>query len=331
MSAGVGICMMESSEYSPVFMASNLFHINNVKTDCSNHTIKTINITKKGDSIMSRILIETNSGKVFGTRKQVQERRIRTQEEIEEARKQDAFVKVCASYGLPPEFYRTGLLYNEGFYYLTGLFGADAEITSLTGITTTVSFKEVVDGIKSECEKELEELAPMMEMLYDSISDCKVRTSVRQEIVNRQRCAEKALDVCCFQMKELLENMGLPKEAYCAGWKTDRSDAHVYEFVSYRPENGNEKPFILEDICKQSSDPTRFKAVSYENLKKGLLTYAAEAARNAEDPETIAEATKMYYMLDRMCEPSVDIISINVEGSNVKKVKRCTGQLMLPF
>lgn len=86
--------------------------------------------------------------------------------------------------------------------------------------------------------------------------------------------------------------MGLPKDAYCAGWKTDRSDAHVYEFVSYRPENGNEKPFILEDICKQSSDPTRFKAVSYENLKKGLLTYAAEAARDAEDPEVIAEATK---------------------------------------
>ena len=41
---------------------------------------------------MSRVLIETNSGKVFGTRKQVQERRIRTQEEIEESRKQDAFV-----------------------------------------------------------------------------------------------------------------------------------------------------------------------------------------------------------------------------------------------
>ena len=36
---------------------------------------------------MSRVLIETNSGKVFGTRKQVQERRIRTQEEIEESRK----------------------------------------------------------------------------------------------------------------------------------------------------------------------------------------------------------------------------------------------------
>lgn len=241
---------------------------------------------------MSRILIETNSGKVFGAKKQVHERRAHTQEEIEESKKQDAFVKVCASYGLPPEFYRTGLLYNEGFYYLTGLFGPDAEITSLTGITTTVSFKEAVDGIKAECEKELEELAPMMEMLYDSISDCKVRTSVRQEIVNRQRCAAKALDVCCFQMKELLENMGLPKDAYCAGWKTDRSDAHVYEFVSYRPENGNEKPFILEDICKQSSDPTRFKAVSYENLKKGLLTYAAEAARDAEDPEVIAEATK---------------------------------------
>ena len=98
-----------------------------------------------------------------------------------------------------------------------------------------------------------------------------------------------------------------------------------------RPENGNEKPFILEDICKPSSDTTRFKAVSYENLKKGLLTYAAEAVRDAEDPETIAEATRMYYMLDRMCEPSVDIISINVEGSNVKKIKRCTGQLMLPF
>lgn len=47
MAAGVGIRMMESSEYSPVFMTSNLFHINNVKTDCSNHTIKTINITKK--------------------------------------------------------------------------------------------------------------------------------------------------------------------------------------------------------------------------------------------------------------------------------------------
>lgn len=49
MAAGVGIRMMESSEYSPVFMTSNLFHINNVKTDCSNHTIKIINTTKKGD------------------------------------------------------------------------------------------------------------------------------------------------------------------------------------------------------------------------------------------------------------------------------------------
>lgn len=49
MAAGVGIRMMESSEYSPVFMTSNLFHINNVKTDCGNHTIKIINTTKKGD------------------------------------------------------------------------------------------------------------------------------------------------------------------------------------------------------------------------------------------------------------------------------------------
>ena len=49
MSADVGICMMESYECSPVFMASNLFHINNVKTDCGNHTIKIINIIKKGD------------------------------------------------------------------------------------------------------------------------------------------------------------------------------------------------------------------------------------------------------------------------------------------
>ena len=111
MAAGIGICMMESSECSPVFMTSNLFHINNVKTDCSNHTIKTINITKKGDSIMSRILIETNSGKVFGTRKQVQERRIRTQEEIEEARKQDAFVRDLHCYGLRWHRCRLWVLY----------------------------------------------------------------------------------------------------------------------------------------------------------------------------------------------------------------------------
>ena len=31
MATGIDICMMESSGYSPVFMASNLFHINNVK------------------------------------------------------------------------------------------------------------------------------------------------------------------------------------------------------------------------------------------------------------------------------------------------------------
>lgn len=69
---------------------------------------------------MSRILIETNSGKVFGAKKQVHERRAHTQEEIEESKKQDAFVKVCASYGLPPEFYRTGFFIMKGSTTLQG-------------------------------------------------------------------------------------------------------------------------------------------------------------------------------------------------------------------
>ena len=102
---------------------------------------------------MSRVLIETNSGKVFGTRKQVQERRIRTQEEIEEARKQDAFIRVCSSYGLPPEFYRTGLLYNEGFYYLTGLFGAMLKLHHLQGLQQQYHLKKSLTASKQSVRK----------------------------------------------------------------------------------------------------------------------------------------------------------------------------------
>ena len=277
---------------------------------------------------MSRILIETNRGKVFGTKNQVEKKRTRTKEERDEARKQAAFANACPAYGLPPEFYRIGLMHNGGFYYLTALLGTDAEITSLMGITTIMSFEDAMNGIKDECEKELDELPTMMELLYDSISECKVKASVRQDIMNRMDCADKAIGIYNVKMPELLTNMNLPEKAFRAGWKTSGKNTHVYEFVSYRPENGSDKPFVLEDICKPSTEPNRFKHVSYENLKRGLLTYAAEIAKEADTPEDIAEATKMYYTLERMCEPSVEEYVVDTSPASKKNLK---GQLTLDY
>lgn len=113
-------------------------------------------------------------------------------------------------------------------------------------------------------------------------------------------------------MDDWKEQIGQRKDANYVPIETyvSCSTNHVYELVSYRAENKSE-PFVLEDICKQSIDPSRFKMVSYESLKNGLVKYAKQV-----------NDVKMMHLLEDMHEPMVEIIEVNTELEEaVKKIQ----------
>lgn len=263
---------------------------------------------------MSRVIIETSSGKRFGTHKQVEEEKLakrRAARQTPEAQKE--FTKICSMYGLPPEFYGIGCLAPNGeFGYLVGLVGDFAQVAPVYDEDHPVLYPlpSTMDMIIAEAQKEMDELGDMMDMLYGDRTECNIKTEVRRELRWRMECAATAITVCNFEMPRVLEAMNLAESAFRAGWISGEKTNHVYELVSYRAENWRE-PFVLEDICKQSIDPSRFKMVSYESLKNGLVKYAKQV-----------NDVKMMHLLEDMHEPMVEIIEVNTELEEaVKKIQ----------
>ena len=112
-------------------------------------------------------------------------------------------------------------------------------------------------------------------MLYADVKSCSVRNDDRRELRHIILTAENAKKLYNNSMTEILENMYLPSSMLRAGWYSGTNKKILYELVSYRLDEDG-KNFILENVCKSSVDPTRFKKVSFENLKKGLMAYAAD-------------------------------------------------------
>lgn len=272
---------------------------------------------------MSRVVIETSSGKRFGTHKQVGEEKLakrRAARQTSEAQKE--FTKICSMYGLPPEFYGIGCLTSNGeFGYLVGLAGEFAQVAPVYDMEHPIlyTFVEAMDMVIAEAQKELDEVGDMMDILYGDRTECSVKTEVRRELRWCIECAANAITICNFEIPKVLESMNLSRTVFRAGWVSGEKTNHVYELVSYRGENENPEPFILEDICKQSIDPSRFKMVSYESLKSGLVKYATQM-----------NDIKMLHLIEHMCEPVVEIIEVNTgeehktEKKQLKKAaKKC--------
>ena len=129
--------------------------------------------------------------------------------------------------------------------------------------------------VTRQTKAELHEVAAKAIILYADIKSCSVRNDVRRELRHIILTAENAKKLYNNSMTEILKNMYLPSSMLRAGWYSGTNKKILYELVSYRLDEDG-KNFILENVCKSSVDPTRFKKVSFENLKKGLMTYAAD-------------------------------------------------------
>lgn len=235
---------------------------------------------------MSRI-IRTSAGVKFPSKEDIfldEQAKIAASKKLSmlarEKKEQAEFTKKCVCYAIPPEFYGLGCLSELDEYFM--LVGLDGKKAKLRGYDRSgnernidVQFEEAMDMVARQTKAELHEVAAKAILLYADIKSCSVRNDVRRELRHIILTAENAKKLYNNSMTEILENMYLPSSMLRAGWYSGTNKKVLYELVSYRlDENG--KNFILENVCKSSLDPTRFKKVSFENLKRGLMTYAAD-------------------------------------------------------
>lgn len=241
---------------------------------------------ERGFEIMSRI-IRTSSGVKFPSKEDIfldEQAKIVASKKLSmlarEKKEQAEFAEKCVCYAIPPEFYGLGCLSElDEYFMLVGLDGKNAKLRgydrSGNERNIDVQFEEAMDMVARQTKAELHEVAAKAIILYADIKSCSVRNDVRRELRHIILTAENAKKLYNNSMTEILENMYLPSSMLRAGWYSGTNKKILYELVSYRlDENG--KNFILENVCKSSVDPTRFKKVSFENLKKGLMAYAAD-------------------------------------------------------
>lgn len=235
---------------------------------------------------MSRI-IRTSSGVKFPSKEDIfldEQAKIAASKKLSmlarEKREQAEFAEKCVCYAIPPEFYGIGCLSElDEYFMLVGLDGKNAKLRgydrSGNERNIDVQFEESMDMVARQTKAELNEVSAKAIILYADIKSCSVRNDVRRELRHIILTAENAKKLYNNSMTEILENMYLPSSMLRAGWYSGTNKKILYELVSYRlDENG--KNFILENVCKSSVDPTRFKKVSFENLKRGLMAYAAD-------------------------------------------------------
>lgn len=241
---------------------------------------------RKGIHIMSRI-IRTSAGVKFPSKEDIfldEQAKIAASKKLSmlarEKKEQAEFAEKCVCYAIPPEFYGIGCLSElDEYFMLVGLDGKNAKLRgydrSGNERNIDVQFEEAMDMVARQTKAELHEVAAKAIMLYADVKSCSVRNDVRRGLRHIILTAENAKKLYNNSMTEILKNMYLPSSMLRAGWYSGTNKKILYELVSYRLDEDG-KNFILENVCKSSVDPTRFKKVSFENLKKGLMTYAAD-------------------------------------------------------
>ena len=102
-----------------------------------------------------------------------------------------------------------------------------------------------------------------------------------------------------------LESMGLNEEGYRVGC---RLNGIVYEFVSYRPDAGD-NPYVLENVSNRNPI-SRYRFVSFEMLSTAIRNYASSEKEEGETAE--------YFRLMALAKKMVPVVE-NIETVVPKK------------
>lgn len=272
---------------------------------------------------MSKSII-TNSGRRFGEKVETPKE---TQKRIAKenfAKEQAEFAEKCVCYTIPPEFY--GMECMDAFGEIFLLVGLDEDYAVLRETngkdrTTKVPFENAMDMIIAESQMELDEMESRIALMYADIKECKVRTEVRRDIRYRINSARQAKEMYNSHMGRILAEMNLPTSMLRAGWKLRFKTSDTYELVSYREDKKTQENYILENICKPSVDPTRFKSVTFDKLKEGMSNFAI-AFNDSETLKLIEGMTAV--------EPSIInvVVSTGADGEDSEDSDEAAGEAL---
>ena len=170
-------------------------------------------------------------GKMFTTKKRVRPVFVEDTDKT-------MFAEVCPAYGLPADFYEMGAMDELGFYYvLKSLKNGMAEFSDLKGYMFSVPFEDGVNMMIREALQEIHELADKAEMLgIEDIRSSAAVNEARRDIRARIATLNESKKVANTDMMTVLKDMSLNEEGYRVGC---RLNGIVYEFVSYRPDAGD--------------------------------------------------------------------------------------------
>ena len=184
-------------------------------------------------------------GKMFTTKKRVRPVFVEDTDKT-------MFAEVCPAYGLPADFYEMGAMDELGFYYvLKSLKNGMAEFSDLKGYMFSVPFEDGVNMMIREALQEIHELADKAEMLgIEDIRSSAAVNEARRDIRARIATLNESKKVENTDMMTVLKDMGLNEEGYRVGC---RLNGIVYEFVSYRPDAGD-NPYVLENVSSSEKE-----------------------------------------------------------------------------
>lgn len=242
-----------------------------------------------------------NRGKVFKKKKKINRGTgVNVAERTEFARK-------CIAYGLSPDFYEEGCLYdNMEFAWLVGFDHENCILRKESGELDLVPFRKTIDMMQEHFLQSISELNAKLGLMLLEPSDpgaIAIKREVRSDLRNKIECADRALDVYNGHMDSVLFQMNMPQDTLGTGLIYRNS---LYEFVSYR--GGN---YVVEDICIPATESRRFKFVTFDTLKEGMLAYA-----KAEGDERVKEIAENMVPVQAASIVSVDFASVTLSSDN---------------
>ena len=127
----------------------------------------------------------------------------------------------------------------------------------------------------------------------------------RRDIRARIATLNESKKVANTDMMTVLKDMGLNEEGYRVGC---RLNGIVYEFVSYRPDAGD-NPYVLENVSNRNPI-SRYRFVSFEMLSTAIRNYASSEKEDG--------GTAEYFRLMALAKKMVPVVE-NIETVVPKK------------
>ena len=170
----------------------------------------------------------------------------------------------------------------------------------------SVPFEDGVNMMIREALQEIHELADKAEMLgIEDIRSSAAVNEARRDIRARIATLNESKKVANTDMMTVLKDMSLNEEGYRVGC---RLNGIVYEFVSYRPDAGD-NPYVLENVSNRNPI-SRYRFVSFEMLSTAIRNYASSEKEDG--------GTAEYFRLMALAKKMVPVVE-NIETVVPKK------------